>query len=112
MQTVFHVSSPDALAIAPAKITNLLADETLSLEDVRVVIDDSATVTELGETTATVAALESLPAGVGIGVCRNALSGAALDAEALPAFVDTLSSGVGELTRLQSNGYSYIRLFG
>lgn len=53
-----------------------------------------------------------LSASVEIGVCNNALSGAAIDAEALPEFVEILSSGVGELTRRQSDGFAYIRLLG
>lgn len=112
MRTVFHVSSPDALAYVAPKARNLLADETIELEQVRVVIDDSATVTRVGSESDVVVALESLPDSVDIGVCTNALSGAALDAEALPAFVERLSSGVGELTRLQSDGFAYIRLLG
>jgi intracellular sulfur oxidation DsrE/DsrF family protein len=112
MRTVFHVSNPDALAIAPAKIENLLADSTVTLDGVRVVIDDGRTVARLGDDSDTVPALQSLPDRVDVGVCSNALSGAPLDEAALPSFVETLSSGVGELTRLQSNGFSYIRLLG
>lgn len=112
MHTVFHVSSPDALAIAPAKIRNLLADATVTLDEVRVVIDDSTTVAQLDEDNDTVTELDSLPETVRIGVCSNALSGAPVDDETLPTFVETLSSGVGELTRLQSNGFAYIRLLG
>jgi intracellular sulfur oxidation DsrE/DsrF family protein len=112
MRTVFHVSRPDALAIVPAKVRNLLADGTVDPDSVKVVIDDSETVTTLGEGSDIVAALGALPNPVEIGVCSNALSGATVDTETLPAFVETLSSGVGELTRVQADGYAYIRLLG
>lgn len=112
MRTVFHVSSPTALGIAPAKITNLLEDETVTLDRVHVVIDDSQTVTTLGGGSDVVGVLGSLPDRVEVGVCSNALAGARIDADELPESVDVLSSGVGELTRLQADGVGYIRLLG
>lgn len=112
MRTVFHVSSPGALAIASPKVRNLLADESVELDRVSVVIDDRETIETLGEHRDVAAALGSLPDLVGVRVCNNALSGTGVDAEALPEFAETVESGVGELTRLQSRGFAYIRLLG
>lgn len=112
MRTVFHVSSPEALAIVPSKVRNLIADETVDLDRVHVVIDDSETVTRLCRGDDVVEELGFLPDSVEIGVCKNALSGAVVGATDLPTSVEILSSGVGELTRLQSDGVAYIRLLG
>jgi len=112
MRTVFHVSSPGALAIVAPKVENLLADETVELDRVHVVIDDRQTIATLDREHDVVTALRSLPDTVEIGVCTNALLAAPVDAEVLPPFVETVPSGVGELTRLQSNGFAYIRLLG
>jgi len=107
--TAFHVSTPETLSYADAKVTNLLNDDTIGIGEVVVVMDDPAAIE------AAAGAREGvvdrvLDAGGAVRVCSNALGGAAVDLEALPDGVERASSGVGELTRLQSEGFAYIRL--
>lgn len=108
MRTVFHASRPDQFRVVDAKVHNLLADETLAVDAVAVVVDRSGTIdaaaTDLRETTAAV-----LDAGATLKLCSNALRGADADLDAFPDGTEAVSSGVGELTRLQHRGWAYVR---
>lgn len=109
MRTVFHVSTPEHLSYVDAKVRNLLADETVETETVAVVVDagraiDAAAGPRRGNVE------RVLAAGGRFAVCSNALGGADSDLEALHDGVERVSSGVGELTRLQHEGYAYVRL--
>lgn len=108
MKTVFHVSDTDAYRTAEAKVRNLLCDETVDIESVAVVdrptVIDAAAL-DLGETTATLAEM-----GATVKLCSNAARGADAGEEAFGEGVEFVSSGVGELTRLQSREWAYIRL--
>ena len=109
MQTVYHVSDVAAYRAAEAKVRNLLEDETLDVEHVAVVVDRptviDAVALDLGETTAALVEL-----GATIKLCSNAATGAdAVEAD-FGEGVEFVSSGVGELTRLQDDGWTYIRL--
>lgn len=107
--TVFHVSTPETLSYADAKVRNLLEDETVATEHVAVVVDSGRTIdAAAGRERATVERV--LAAGGAVRVCSNALGGASSGIGDLPEGVKPVSSGVGELTRLQSQGYAYIRL--
>jgi hypothetical protein len=109
MRTVFHVSAPDQLAYTDAKVTNLIADTTVETERIAVVLDSAAVIdaaaTDLREVPGAV-----LAEGASFLVCSNALRGAEHGEDQLPDGVEVVSSGVGELTRLQEQGYAYIRL--
>lgn len=108
MQTVFHASHTDQYRVVDAKVRNLLADDTLELDAVAVLVDRGGTIDaaadDLRETTESV-----LDAGATVKLCSNALRGATVDADAFPEGTEVVSSGVGELTRLQSDGWAYIR---
>jgi len=108
-RTVFHVSTPGALSDADAKVTNLLEDDTLAVEAVAVVTDSPAAIEAAAGAHRDVVE-RVLSAGGSVRVCANALGGAAVDLDALPAGVERVSSGVGELTRLQAEGFAYVRL--
>lgn len=109
MQTVYHVSDVAAYRTAEAKVRNLLGDETLDVEAVAVVVDRptviDAVALDLGETTAKLVEL-----GATIKLCSNAARGADAVEGDFGEGVEFVSSGVGELTRLQNEGWSYIRL--
>ena len=109
MQTVYHVSDVAAYRTAEAKVRNLLGDETLNVEAVAVVVDRptviDAVALDLGETTAKLVEL-----GATIKLCSNAARGADAVEGDFGEGVEFVSSGVGELTRLQNEGWSYIRL--
>ena len=108
--TVFHVSPPRSLGVVERKARNLLADDTVELDRVRIVVDDGETIAEFDRNESLAAALASLPEIVEIAICRNALSGSPVDAVSEPERVEVVASGVGELTRLQRAGAAYIRL--
>lgn len=105
MNTVFHVSTTEQLSYVDAKVENLLADESVVVEEVAVVLDAP------GPIEAAAGRLSGVPeaileAGGAVLVCSNALGGA--DTSGLPAGLERVPSGVGALTRLQDRGYAYI----
>jgi intracellular sulfur oxidation DsrE/DsrF family protein len=108
--TVFHVSSPRSLEAVVRKARNLLADDTVELDRIRIVVDDGEAIAEFERNASLTSELASLPELVEIAVCRNSLSGSTVDAVTEPERAEVVSSGVGELTRLQRAGAAYIRL--
>jgi intracellular sulfur oxidation DsrE/DsrF family protein len=111
MRTVFHVSTPADVPVVVAKVENLLADETVGMDAVAVVIDDGETIARLHSDSADADDLRALlDEGVALGVCNNAARHPAVSKSDLLDGVEVVSSGVGELTRLQHEGYAYIRL--
>lgn len=108
MRTVFHVSTEEQLSYVDAKVQNLLADQTVDIKHVAVVLDApgpiDAAAGPLRDKAETV-----VEAGGDFEICSNAARGAINSTEDLPDGVEQVSSGVGELTRLQSQGYAYIR---
>ncbi|WP_276299041.1 DsrE family protein [Halorussus lipolyticus] len=111
MQTVFHVSTPEDVRVVVAKVRNLLADETVEMESVAVVSDRGEAIAELHAGAELADDLRGLLGdGVALKACRNAAQHPAVSETDLLDGVEVVSSGVGELTRLQDAGYAYIRL--
>jgi intracellular sulfur oxidation DsrE/DsrF family protein len=109
MHTVFHVSSIDAYRTAEPKIRNLLDDETLDLDGVAVAVDRPAVIDAAADAESAVTdALVGM--GATVKLCSNAARGASAGKDDFGAGVQFVPSGVGELTRLQTNGWAYIRL--
>ena len=111
MKSAIHLVSGDeaehetALAIAK----NLMDDETGSIDEVAVVvqaggIDAVTTEGEHGEQVRTL-----LDRGVSFAACENTLDVNDLDESALIEGVDTVPEGAVEVTRLQEEGYGYLR---
>ena len=109
MHTVYHVSSIDAYRTAEPKVRNLIDDETLEIDGVAVVVD-RPTVIDAAATDcrATTDALVGM--GATVKLCSNAARGAEAGERDFGEGVAFVSSGVGELTRLQDSGWAYIRL--
>ena len=111
MRTAFHLISPDedqqetVLTIAG----NLSEDETIEMDDIAVVAqaEGIGPVTRGGTHSETVESL--LDAGISFRACSNTLDMKDLDESDLVEGVETVSSGASELTRLQDDGYAYIR---
>ncbi|UTF55647.1 DsrE family protein [Natronosalvus rutilus] len=111
MQTVIHLISGDegeqetALAIA----RNILDDETGSIDDVAVVVQAGAVeAIQTGqESEKQVQAL--LDDGVSFKACSNTLEMMDLDESDLVTGVETVPEGAVEVTRLQTEGYAYMR---
>jgi len=114
MRTVFHVSSPDPHDHnhAMVNVLNLLADDTVSVDGdaVALVTNGGAIRMFLRPTTEhpeTVARLRE--AGVALCACGNALRGQGFsEADLLPG-IEVVRSGVGELARLQADGFGYVK---
>ena len=111
MRTVFHLIAGDAedqqttLVLAE----NLTKDETVEMDDIAVVAqaDGIVPLTADGEGADDVRSL--IGEGVSFKACSNTLEMKGIDESDLVDGVETVSSGVGELTRLQDDGYAYIR---
>lgn len=111
MRTAFHLisSDPDERKTALNIVRNLLEDDSVDLDDVAVVAQAGGIepVTEDGEGSDRVRAL--LSDGVTVTACANTMESRGIDESDLLAGVGTAPTGVGELTRLQHDGYAYIR---
>ena len=111
MRTVVHLLSGDeaeqetALAIA----RNLLEDETDSIDDVAIVVqaDGMNAVTADAENADQVQAL--LDDDVAFKACSNTLEMLDLEESDLVDGIETVPEGAVEVTRLQDDGYAYLR---
>jgi intracellular sulfur oxidation DsrE/DsrF family protein len=111
MNTVFHVSSSEDVQVAVAKVENLLDDATVELDAVAVVLDDGEAIARLHADSEEADDLRNLLAeDVALKACGNAARHPAVSKSDLLDGVEVVSSGVGELTRLQDAGYAYVRL--
>lgn len=108
MDAVFHVSTVDQLSYVDAKVRNLLGDDSVEVDDVAVVVDSGRTI-DAGARSRHENVAAVLAAGGRVLVCSNALGGAESVLGDLPDGAERASSGVGALTRLQHEGYAYIR---
>lgn len=111
MQSVVHIVSSDeseqetALAIS----RNLLDDESGSIDDVAVVAQAGGikAVTAGGETEQKVRSL--LDDGVSFKACSNTLEMMDLEESDLVEGIETVPEGAVEVTRLETEGYAYMR---
>jgi intracellular sulfur oxidation DsrE/DsrF family protein len=111
MRTAFHLTSGDedhqnsVLTIAE----NLSNDETIEMDDIAVVAqaEGIAPLTKDGTHSDTVQELQD--AGIAFKACSNTLDMMDIADDDLVEGVETVSSGASELTRLQDDGYAYLR---
>ncbi|WP_336000385.1 DsrE family protein [Halorientalis halophila] len=111
MRTVVHLVSGDegeqetGLAIA----RNLLDDESGSIDDVAIVVQAGGvqSIVADGENAETVRAL--LDDDVAVSACSNTLEMMDMDESDLVEGVETVPEGAVEVTRLQDEGYAYLR---
>lgn len=111
MRTLVHLVSGDEAErkTGLAIVRNLLDDETDSIDDVAVVaqaggIDAVAAGGDHEEAVRTL-----LSEGVAFSACANTLEARDLEASDLVAGVETVAEGAVEATRLQDEGYAYLR---
>lgn len=110
MNVVFHHSNDDPALHerVTGNIVNLLDDETIEVDEVAVVAN-SGGLALLTEDSPQRDAIERLAErGVVFKQCRNTIDGTDTTEDDLIDGVELVSSGVGELARLQSEGYTYI----
>lgn len=111
MRAVFHHSNDDQALHerVVGNVANLLDDETVDLDAVAVVTNSGGLqlVRDDSPHRDQVAAL--LERGVAFKQCSNTIEGTDVTVEDLVDGVELVSSGVGELTRLQAAGYAYVK---
>ena len=111
MKTLVHLVSGDETEqkTGLAIVKNLLDDETDSIDDVAVVAQAGGidAVTAGGDAAETVQSL--LGKGVAFSACSNTLEVKDLDESDLVSGVETVPEGAVEATRLQDEGYAYLR---
>lgn len=111
MQSLIHLVSGDeaeqetSLAIA----RNLLDDESGSIDDVAVVVQaGGVTAIEAGQGSEE-QVRDLLNDGVSFKACSNTLDMMDLEESDLVSGVETVPEGAVEVTRLESDGYAYMR---
>lgn len=108
MRTVFHLPDLDRAGRAFANAENLLADDTIDIDAVALVVNGDA-VTALLADGEHADRVTSLVDSVDVKACRNSIEGRDIEPDALVTGVSVVPSGVGELTRLQDLDYAYVR---
>ncbi len=112
MKTLLHISTDDTEKVSEllGNIKNLRDDDTVENRETVVLMNGDAVKTALQDSKASEFFRDDLEKGVSFRVCSNSLEGRDIKPENLVEGVEVVESGVGELTKLQSEGFSYIRL--
>ncbi len=112
MKTVLHLSSGDDgdWQHALANAENLLGDDTLDLDATAFVANGDAVRLLLADSEYTDRITALLDRGMDFFACSNSLRGREIDPDTLLPGVGPASSGVGELTRRQDDGYAYVKI--
>ena len=111
MSTVFHFSSgPGEQNHAVANVSNLLADDSVDVEDVVLVANGRGIELLTTDDSRHPGAVRDLVGkGVAFRACENSMAALDVEPDDLVEGVETVPSGVGELTKLQArDGYAYI----
>lgn len=110
MKAVFHHSNDESGLHdrVVGNVANLLDDETVELDDVAVVANSGGLELLLEDSPQSDRVNALQRRGVRFKQCRNTIEGADVAPTDLIDGVELVSSGVGELTRLQADGYAYI----
>ena len=123
MRTALHCAAGDVddQRHALANARNLLADDTVDLDALVVVFNgdgvdavraDSPVADDVrGLLTRTPEETDAADAtSIEVCACGNSLASREIPADALVDGVETVSSGVGELTRRQGDGHAYLKV--
>jgi intracellular sulfur oxidation DsrE/DsrF family protein len=110
MDTVFHVSEEARFQGAVHGALNLLEDTSVSMDRIVIVANGGAVRSLLKGGRGEELLEQARGSGIIMKACKNSLMGMRIDRARLVDGVSVVSSGVGELTRLQSEGFAYIRV--
>ncbi|WP_049947897.1 DsrE family protein [Candidatus Halobonum tyrrellensis] len=111
MQTVFHMIEGDEESMDRTLTLagNLADDDTVDVDSI-VVLAQAEGIDPLTKGGHGESEVQSLvEEGVSFAACSNTMEMMDLEESDLHDGVEVVSSGVGELTRLQNEGYAYIR---
>lgn len=112
MKTVFHLSTDESSKVSEliGNLKNLKVDETVDIETIAVVLNADGVHTVLKNESASEYLEVLAEEGVKLKVCSNSIEGQEIDEEKLLDSIDIVSSGVGELNRLEEEGFNYIKI--
>ncbi|WP_158058526.1 DsrE family protein [Halorussus halophilus] len=110
MKAVFHQSTddPGLHDRVLGNVANLLDDETMELDSVALVANSGGLELLLEDSPYRERVERLRERGVQFKQCENTIEGTDISESDLVSGVELVSSGVGELTRLQSSRYAYI----
>lgn len=109
-KTVFHVSDKEKVSSALGGIQNLIEDKKLPDKEIALVANGRAVKKFILDADILDDVMMKVNQNVSIYVCSNSLEAFKINKNQLVKEVSIVPSGVGELTRLQNNGYAYIRI--
>ena len=112
MRTVFHCSSGrvDDWRHALANVESLLDDDTVGLDGVTLLLNGDAVYLATESSPGASRLSDLLDREVRVRVCRNSLDSRPAAADQLVSGVETVPSGVGELTKRQAAGDAYLKV--
>lgn len=111
-KVIFHLNEKEKVETACRNIENLLNDIQSSDEkiEVELLVNAAAVNSFKKDDKENHEAIKSiLKRGVKIAICNNTLNGLKLSKEDLLKDLVLVTSGVGELTRKQNDGWAYIK---
>jgi intracellular sulfur oxidation DsrE/DsrF family protein len=110
MSTVFHFSGGEQeQGHAVANVANLLGDDSTTVEDVVLVANGAGIKLVTTDSTVADGVRSLVDRNVRFAACRNSMDAFDYADGDLLAGVETVPAGVGELTKLQADGYAYIK---
>lgn len=109
MNVLFHHSERENHQKVISNVQNLLDDDTVGVDEVAVVTNAGGIELLMAGSDLHEEIRELSDQGVLFKACGNTLSGSDIGQDGLIEGVEVVSSGVGELTRLQDQEYGYIK---
>jgi intracellular sulfur oxidation DsrE/DsrF family protein len=111
MKTVIHLTdgASEAQDLAIRYVTGLLGDETLDDDGVSVVASGDGLSLVSTESTEADRIADRIEQGARFAACGASMHGQGMSMDDLLPNVDVVETSVGELSRLQADGYAYIK---
>lgn len=111
VRTVLHFSgTPSAQGHALSNVENLLADDSVTMAEVAVVANGHGLLLATDESEYPDRVATLIEAGASFRACENSMDALDVSEDDLLPGVETVPAGVGELSRLQADGFGYIKI--
>lgn len=111
MTVVLHFSGEQSQQNhAVSNVQNLLEDDTTDTDAVALVANGPGVSLLTSDSTKKQAVEKLATNGVSLLACQNSLDAKGMTEDDLLSGVETVPAGVGELTKLQADGYGYIKV--
>ena len=111
-KVIFHLSDQEKVKVACKNIDNLLNDMQINDEEIEVelLIQSNAVNACKDDNNTDMDTIKGImKRGVKVTICNNSLNGLKIDKKNLLEGAIVVTSGVGELTRKQNDGWAYIK---